>query len=199
MSTTRPSGRQPMLCAPTSKLACLLAPLPVMLLLGGCPQRTGLIDRDAAFARLKAVALDPFGVDATMVNVYGPVSMLQPGTQVAPRFEEADPTVIARAIDRPTWFFWIDPYPAARWLHPVIYAFVDAATGEVELVGASYYPLIDGLELDRAADKSDPTLVFGPGPPSDPTGRRQDPAPAEAGSIRLDKLGVRSLGEAGTE
>ncbi|TWT45079.1 hypothetical protein RAS1_15000 [Phycisphaerae bacterium RAS1] len=158
-----------------------------------------LLDRAAAFSRLKAEALDPFEVDATMVNVFGPAAMLDADAEVAPRFEDPAAASIARTIERPTWFFWIDLFPDAGWLHPVAYAFVDAKTGAVELVGANYDPVVDGVAIPPTRDKSDPTFVFGlESPPAAPR-PRANAAALEKILLRLDKRDPRSLGEAGTE
>ncbi|HVS04477.1 MAG TPA: hypothetical protein VMT16_17070 [Thermoanaerobaculia bacterium] len=75
--------------------------------------------------------------------------MLQPGQAVEP-FEQPE---ARREVGAPTWFGWIDDDPYAFFAHPGRFVFVDAASGEVEVVPVSWWPLLDGesLWMDDAA------------------------------------------------
>lgn len=182
----------------THRIPLLALGFCALAVVSGCPTNgDASLDRGAAFARLKSVALDAFGLDESMVDVYGPKRMLEQGDAVAPRFENPSASSVARSIDRSTWFFWIDLAPDAAWQHPVVYAFVDAESGDVELVGAYDEPRVNGRDVARTDDKDDPTFLFGRA--------RRAPArlrilpDADDLDAAMDKIGLRSLGEAGTE
>jgi hypothetical protein len=65
---------------------------------------------------------------------------LRPGQRLVPFDGPAVPRIAA-----PTWFFWVDDEPFARFEHSTRYVLVDARTGRVRVVVRRWWPLIDGV------------------------------------------------------
>ncbi len=65
---------------------------------------------------------------------------LKAGQRVAP-YRGRGPTFKAKG---PTWFFWIDDDPKARFEHRTRYVFIDAITGKVRVLTQQWWPLVSG-------------------------------------------------------
>ena len=46
-------------------------------------------------------------------------------------------------ISSPTWFFWIDDMPYVQFVHPTRYVFIDAKSGEIELIDGYLPPVLN--------------------------------------------------------
>ncbi len=55
-------------------------------------------------------------------------------------------------VESDAWFFWIDDEPGARFDHPTRYVLVDAASGEITVHDANWWPILDGQPLWIRAD-----------------------------------------------
>lgn len=99
--------------------------------------RTYPIDRAAASAAALA------GVPAAALAA-GSLNPLPEGTLVYPQHDDLRPVIgsrPARVLPADEWLFFIDPEPLSDFGHAVEYVFVDASTGAVTRIGASYPPL----------------------------------------------------------
>lgn len=62
-----------------------------------------------------------------VLMAFGPRRPLKPGDLVEPVKNDAGPfPAVSRKIEHPTWFFWIDDEPDAKFVHPVRFVYIDA-------------------------------------------------------------------------
>lgn len=150
----------------SSFLLCLLA-----VTIAGCTDDLAGLDsaRPSAEAIPKVEAVQkvidevlmPAGLGASDVVVYGPVEPLQAGERVLPVLEADGAHAEVFVIEHPTWFFWIDLMPFARFAHPTQFVYVDASTGEVRVQDQMWYAVLNAEEFLPIEDKNDPRRVFG--------------------------------------
>lgn len=50
-------------------------------------------------------------------------------------------------VPGPSWFFWIDDFPAGKFAHPSRFALVEIATGAVTVSEQQWWPLLNGVGL----------------------------------------------------
>ncbi len=66
-------------------------------------------------------------------------------------------------IERPTWLFWIDDLPTARFGHPTRFVFVDVTTGSITVHRADSWPAINGETLwGFVEEREDPRFIVYP-------------------------------------
>jgi|GEM_PF-2664296 len=63
-----------------------------------------------------------------------------------------------KAIGGNTYFAFIDDDPRAMWSHDARYVYIDADTGVITTVDATWPPLVNGKTLDELVDEGDCTL-----------------------------------------
>jgi hypothetical protein len=101
-----------------------------------------------AVDRAKAIAAVAGAAPASAL-ISGTLNPLPAGAQVASSGGAADAAayIVGAAGE---YLFLVDPTPEAAWAHPVEYDLVDAASGAVTRVGASWLPAVNGrLFFDR--------------------------------------------------
>ncbi len=104
-------------------LICAVIALPVGLY--------AAVTADQALSLVEQSLL-PEGKDQVILKIWGPIS---PGTEIRGTKE------LALSAPAAGYAIFIDDYPTANLFHPVRYAFVNAATGEVQAVHAFSPPL----------------------------------------------------------
>ena len=55
-------------------------------------------------------------------------------------------------IPRPSWFFWVDDAPGARFVHPSRFVLVDASSGALSATDQQWWPVLNGRGLWVEAD-----------------------------------------------
>ncbi len=85
-------------------------------------------------------------------------SLLFPGQVVAPWDSS-----FVYPIFAPTYLFWVDLDTGLYWDHPALFGFMDAASGNLQLVPAQSWPVVDGQEVQRflADGNASPEKLFG--------------------------------------
>ena len=115
----------------------------------------------------------------SVLMVFGPQQPLISKDRVEPPAEGWDPRQgTVRTLEKPTWFFWIDDEPDAKFAHPTRYVYIEADHPEPKVNDGiivdfqAWWPMINGKHyLSRDADRffDCPDLVYGSPPPLDYT------------------------------
>jgi hypothetical protein len=82
------------------------------------------------------------------IIVFGVGNPLEPGDVIGPYHKDdlpADWEPIT--IESPTWFFWLEDAPGAHFAHATRFAFVTVDGGAVDVMGASWWPVLNGEGL----------------------------------------------------
>jgi hypothetical protein len=108
-----------------SKVLLLLT---AVVLLICVPFLTGAdsLTREQAVSVLIAQVINPSPNKDTLM-AFGPQNMLQPGTVVRPPLLNAQPFPgSVRTIQTPTWFFFVNDEPEAKFAHSCRFVYIDA-------------------------------------------------------------------------
>ena len=71
----------------------------------------------------------------------GTLQPLAAGTRVHPvGLDDPDNHPSARTLSAPAWFFLVEEGPTQRWPHEVTYVFIDAQTGDADVIRPVYMP-----------------------------------------------------------
>ena len=98
----------------------------------------------------------PASIDHNVTAFLG-MNMLDAGDVIGP-WDEPEKQ---RTIDGPTWFCWVDDDPGAFFAHNTRYVFIDAVTGEAEVIVEEWWPELNGESLFMTdAEWEDPELVI---------------------------------------
>lgn len=93
-------------------------------------------------SRQQAIALAVANVPASS-RVAGSLNPMPGGAVVT----AANTPTEGVMVGSPTWLFFIDKEPTARFAHPVEYRLVDALSGQVRIIEAEFNPTVDGREI----------------------------------------------------
>jgi hypothetical protein len=112
-----------------------------------------------------------------LLMAFGPQHPLTPKDLVEPPAEGWDPRQgMVRTIEKPTWFFWIDDEPDAKFAHPTRYVYIEADRSDPKINDGiivdfqAWWPKINGKHyLSRDFDRffDCPDKVYGQPPPLD--------------------------------
>ena len=131
--------------------------------------------REAIDILIREVILSSPTRDVLMA--FGPQQPLTSNDKVEPPDRGFDPRQgTVRAIEKPTWFFWIDDEPDAKFAHPTRYVYIEADQADPRLNNGiivdfqAWWPMINGKhylsrDADRFFDCRD--KVYGQAPPLD--------------------------------
>ena len=157
----------------------------------------GRVDRAGAVARARSHLVDTLASRQATLAL-APGDLLPPGTEIASLSAPGDPVLV---VPDSAYFFFVDPYPAYMYAHPVLYGLVDAGTGVVTTARASDVPIVAGDTLYRtfaermtSPDRFEPSSseqVFA-APASPVAAAARLPVPGRA-AARLRSLGAPSL------
>ncbi len=107
-------------------------------------------------ATLARAAIQSRGVRLETTLGLGPQSALPEGVRVVPGMSEGlgEPTELSAPItvSKRSWFFYFDPRPDTRFSHPGFYVFVDAVTGESQVLERANFPELNGTEFYASKD-----------------------------------------------
>lgn len=151
---------------------CCLA---LMVMIGSTASAEVISRQEAVDILIREVILPSPTRGAMMA--FGPQKPLAPGDKIEPPDRGFDPSQgTVRAIEKPTWFFWIDDEPDAKFAHPTRYVYIDANQPDPKVNHGiivdfqAWWPMINGKHyLSRDADRffDCPDKVYGQAPPLD--------------------------------
>lgn len=112
-----------------------------------------------------------------VLMAFGPQQALTSKDRVEPPAKGWDPGQgIIRTIKHPTWFFWIDDEPDAKFAHPTRYVYIEADRSNPKVDNGiivdfqAWWPMVNGKHyLSRDIDRffNCPDRVYGQPPPLD--------------------------------
>ena len=157
-----------------------------LTVIGGATVRWGSypVSRIAAFETAKRAA-GSFVRDGTTL-VASPPTPLPAGVIVSPALGDDDgkqSSVLETTVQKPSWFFYMDPFTDLKFHHPTKYVFVDAESGQATVKDATSWPSFNHMNYYRPSDTlaSSTDLLLTPSstPPSatGPTPARNAPMP----------------------
>ncbi|WP_449245367.1 hypothetical protein [Desulfobacca acetoxidans] len=131
--------------------------------------RADVLTRDQAIAVLVQQVINPSPNKDTLM-AFGPQNMLQPGAVVKSGWSDVGS---ARTIQTPTWFFYINDEPEAKFAHSCRFVYIDAGCANpvvgngIVVETKDWWPEINGVEIYVGMLYASPDLVYGT-PPSPP-------------------------------
>jgi hypothetical protein len=84
---------------------------------------------------------------------------LQEGDRIAPwlpdpvpAYVDIFPYLVYTEIEKPTWFFWIDDLPYAKYAHPNRFVFIDAQTGDIVIQDEQWWAVLNDVSLWNSSE-----------------------------------------------
>jgi len=115
-----------------------------LLLLSAC---SGESPSDNVGDRILAEVVKTQELDHPLI-VFKLEEPLQPGDVIGAYLMDGyEPVPEQKTIEAETWFFWIDDFPSAEYVHPTRFVFVDVESGVITVQQEMWWPVLNGESL----------------------------------------------------
>ena len=155
----------------------LLAALLLFIALSGCPQGGGELTLGQAKKLVFEQVIQP-SENKDQLLLYTWPDRLGEGDIVSSYYGSEAVFIVGG----PSWFFWIDDEPEARFEHSTRFVLVNALTGEIKVEGSGFWPFINEYSM------------IAPGSGAAAAGFTASPEPS-AGIVSLSGLSSKSAAE----